>query len=51
VTGGFVLGGHAIGLHHLGTRPSEDIDLFSADRSSPAEVADDVLDAYRHERL
>ena len=44
---GFVLGGgHAIELHRMGTRPSEDIDLFSADRGSPGEVADDVLDAF-----
>jgi predicted nucleotidyltransferase component of viral defense system len=47
---GFVLGGgHAIELHCMGTRPSEDIDLFSADRGGPGEVAEDVLDAYRCE--
>jgi predicted nucleotidyltransferase component of viral defense system len=47
---GFVLGGgHAIELHHLSARPSEDIDLFSAERGSPDAVADDVLNAYRHE--
>lgn len=47
---GFVLGGgHAIELHRMGARPSEDIDLFSADRGSPGMVADDVLDAYRRE--
>ena len=44
---GFVLGGgHAIELHGMGDRPSEDIDLFSAQRGSPTAVADDVLDAF-----
>lgn len=44
---GFVLGGgHAIELHGMGDRPSGDIDLFSAERGSPAAVADDLLDAY-----
>jgi hypothetical protein len=47
---GFVLGGgHAIELHGMGDRPSEDIDLFSAERGSPAAVADDLLDAYTRE--
>ena len=49
---GFVLGGgHAIELHRMSTRPSEDIDLFSAERGSPGAVADDVLNAYRGEGL
>jgi hypothetical protein len=47
---GFVLGGgHAIELHAMGDRPSEDIDLFSTERGSPAAVADDLLDAYTRE--
>ena len=47
---GFVLGGgHAIELHGMGDRPSEDIDLFSAERGSPATVADKLLDAYAGE--
>jgi hypothetical protein len=47
---GFVLGGgHAIELHGMGDRPSEDIDLFSAERGSPAAVADDLLGAYTRE--
>jgi predicted nucleotidyltransferase component of viral defense system len=47
---GFVLGGgHAIELHGMGSRPSEDIDLFSAERGSPDAVADDLLDVYRRE--
>jgi hypothetical protein len=48
--GGFVLGGgHAIGLHGMGDRPSEDIDLFSAERGSPAAVAGKLLDAEARE--
>jgi hypothetical protein len=44
---GLVLGGgHAIELHGMGDRPSEDIDLFSAERCGPAAVADDLMDAY-----
>jgi Nucleotidyl transferase AbiEii toxin, Type IV TA system len=47
---GFVLGGgHAIELHGMGDRPSEDIDLFSTERGSPATVADKLLDAYARE--
>lgn len=47
---GFVLGGgHAIEMHDMGARPSEEIDLFSAERGSPAAVADDLIDAYRSE--
>jgi Nucleotidyl transferase AbiEii toxin, Type IV TA system len=47
---GFVLGGgHAIGLHGMGDRPSEDIDLFSAERGSPAAVAGKLLDAEARE--
>jgi hypothetical protein len=49
---GFVLGGgHAIELHGMGTRPSEDIDLFSPERGGPDAVADDLLDAYLREGL
>jgi len=49
---GFVLGGgHAIELHGMGTRPSEDIDLFSAERGSPGAVADDLIAAYHAEGL
>lgn len=49
---GFVLGGgHAIGLHGMGSRPSEDIDLFSPVRGTPAAVADDLIGAYRREGL
>ena len=41
---GFVLGGgHAVQLHGMAERPSEDIDLFSADRGRPAEVEADVV--------
>lgn len=44
---GFVLGGgHAVQLHGMGARPSEDIDLFSARRGSPEEVAGDVIAGY-----
>ncbi|WP_344433799.1 hypothetical protein [Actinomadura bangladeshensis] len=33
---GFVLGGgHAVQMHGMGARPSEDIDLFSSQRGSP----------------
>jgi hypothetical protein len=40
---GFVLGGgHAVQLHGMAERPSEDIDLFSADRGRPAEVEADT---------
>jgi Nucleotidyl transferase AbiEii toxin, Type IV TA system len=47
---GFVLGGgHAIEMHGMGARPSEDIDLFSAERGSPAAAADDLIDAYHSE--
>jgi Nucleotidyl transferase AbiEii toxin, Type IV TA system len=47
---GFVLGGgHAVELHGMAARPSEDIDLFSAERGSPAAVADDLISAYEHE--
>lgn len=44
---GFVLGGgHAVVLHGMGTRPSEDVDLFSNVRGTPGEVADDVIAAF-----
>ncbi|MFD4442339.1 nucleotidyl transferase AbiEii/AbiGii toxin family protein [Nocardia sp. NPDC058519] len=44
---GFVLGGgHAVALHGMGSRPSEDVDLFSDRRGSPGEVADDVAAAF-----
>lgn len=47
---GFVLGGgHAIELHGMGTRPSEDVDLFSPERGSPGMVADDLIDEYARE--
>ena len=47
---GFVLGGgHAVELHGMSARPSEDIDLFSAARGSPAAVADDLIAAYEFE--
>lgn len=40
---GFVLGGrNAVQLHGMAARPSEDIDLFGADRGGPAEVEADV---------
>jgi len=45
---GFVLGGgHAVELHGMASRMSEDIDLFSPVRGSPGEVAADLLAAYR----
>jgi hypothetical protein len=49
---GFVLGGgHAIELHGMGTRPSEDVDLFSPERGGPGMVADDLIDEYAREGL
>lgn len=49
---GFVLGGgHAVQLHGMAARPSEDIDLFSADRGRPAEVEADVVAAFRRHQL
>lgn len=39
-------GGHAVALHGMGSRPSEDVDLFSDRRGSPGEVADDVAAAF-----
>lgn len=49
---GFVLGGgHAVALHGMGTRPSEDVDLFSDKRGTPGEVADDVTTAFEHAGL
>lgn len=49
---GFVLGGgHAVQLHRMAARPSEDIDLFSADRGRPAEVEADVAAAFRRHQL
>lgn len=49
---GFVLGGgHAIQLHGMAARPSEDIDLFSADRGRPAEVEADVVAAFDRHQL
>jgi nucleotidyltransferase AbiEii toxin of type IV toxin-antitoxin system len=49
---GFVLGGgHAVELHGMGTRPSEDIDLFSDLRGGPGEVADEVIAAFERSNL
>ncbi|QSB16854.1 nucleotidyl transferase AbiEii/AbiGii toxin family protein [Natronosporangium hydrolyticum] len=49
---GFVLGGgHAVQLHGMASRPSEDIDLFSSDRGRPAEVEADVVAAFRSHQL
>jgi len=49
---GFVLGGgHAVQLHGMAERPSEDIDIFSADRGRPAEVEADVVAAFRRHHL
>ncbi|MFI6367981.1 nucleotidyl transferase AbiEii/AbiGii toxin family protein [Nocardia sp. NPDC050630] len=49
---GFVLGGgHAIALHGMGSRPSEDVDLFSDRRGTPGDVADDVTAAFEHAGL
>lgn len=49
---GFVLGGgHAVQIHGMGDRPSEDIDLFSPHRGSPIEVADRVVAAYQRQGL
>lgn len=45
---GFVLGGgHAVELHGMASRLSEDIDLFSPVRGSPGEAAADLVAAYR----
>jgi hypothetical protein len=47
---GFVLGGgHAVELHGMSARPSEDIDLFTAERGNPGAVADDLIGAYERE--
>ncbi len=44
---GFVLaGGHAVELHGMANRKSEDIDLFATERGSPDEVADDLIAKY-----
>ena len=44
---GFVLGGgHAVQLHGMGARPSDDVDLFCTRRGSPTEVAEDVIAGY-----
>ncbi|GAA4227861.1 hypothetical protein GCM10022254_16590 [Actinomadura meridiana] len=44
---GFVLGGgHAVQIHGMGARFSEDIDLFSSRRGTPGQVADDVIAGY-----
>ena len=44
---GFVLGGgHAIELHGMGSRPSEDVDLFSPERGGPGMVADDLINRW-----
>lgn len=49
---GFVLGGgHAIELHGIGNRPSEDIDLFTLERGRPAKVASDLVTAYEDQHL
>jgi len=49
---GFVLGGgHAIQLHGMAARPSDDIDLFKLDRGGPAEVESDVVAAFRKHQL
>ncbi|MEU7882835.1 nucleotidyl transferase AbiEii/AbiGii toxin family protein [Microbispora bryophytorum] len=49
---GFVLGGgHAVQLHGMGARPSEDIDLFSSRRGTPAEAEADLVATYRAEGL
>ena len=49
---GFVLGGgRAVQIHGMGARPSEDIDLFSSQRGSPEQVADDVIAAYVRQGL
>jgi predicted nucleotidyltransferase component of viral defense system len=49
---GFVLGGgHAVQLHGMAARPSEDIDLFGADRGGPAEVEADVVAAFRGQQF
>jgi hypothetical protein len=49
---GFVLGGgHAVQLHGMAARPSEDIDLFGADRGGPAEVQTDVVAAFRRHQF
>lgn len=45
---GFVLGGgHAVELHGMASRLSEDIDLFSPVRGSPGQAAADLVAAYR----
>lgn len=47
---GFVLGGgHAVQLHGMGARPSEDIDLFAPRLGTPEQVEQAVVDAYCRE--
>ncbi|QKW39656.1 nucleotidyl transferase AbiEii/AbiGii toxin family protein [Actinomadura sp. NAK00032] len=49
---GFVLGGgHAVQMHGMAARPSEDIDLFSPQRGSPEQVADEIIAGYVREGL
>jgi predicted nucleotidyltransferase component of viral defense system len=44
---GFALAGsHAVELHGMAARESEDIDLFSERRGSPDDVADDLIARY-----
>lgn len=44
---GFALaGGHAVEVHGMANRQSEDIDLFATDRGSPDEVADNLIAKY-----
>jgi hypothetical protein len=48
---GFVLGGgHAVQLHGMATRPSDDIDLFGLERGTPEQVDADVVAAFRRHR-
>jgi hypothetical protein len=49
---GFVLGGgHAIEMHGMGARPSEDIELFTTQRGNPDAVADDLIGSYQRAGL
>lgn len=49
---GFVLGGgHAVQIHGMAARPSEDIDLFSPQRGSPEQVADEIIAEYMRQEL
>jgi Nucleotidyl transferase AbiEii toxin, Type IV TA system len=49
---GFVLGGgHAVQVHGMSVRPSEDVDLFSSERGGPGEVVEELIRQYEGKGL